>query len=147
MSLFVGISPNVQRKINELLRKRHLPDSALRWIGERYARDARNCFAFQRAPSGQAWPPLAPETLHRKQKERARFQGVGRWSGALQRSVRWRWNRERLEIGTSAPHAAWFGLGNQRLPARPFLGADRPVDREVLRYLQQFEAVFPPSKR
>jgi len=73
-------------------------------IGNMLQLSADMCFQAEQDPDGNAWTPLAPDTVKRKAK--AGHEGMLQWSGALRRSIHRRVEGNSVTVGTNLPYAA-----------------------------------------
>lgn len=124
---------NVTRAFNRLLKQSSDLSPALGSIGEYLIESTQQRFIDQESPDGQAWEPLASETIKRKtRKDRILTE-----SGTLADTLNYQINGDELMFGSNMEYAAThqFGRDEANIPARMFLGLSDDDEEEILAIL------------
>jgi len=108
--------------LEEMAARMASPEPALLVIGSDVVEIIDSAFARSRAPSGVPWEPLKGPRRH------GRDVGTPKPlidTGRLRRSVTYSVVGQTLSVGTNVEYAGAHQFGTTRIPARPYMPADR----------------------
>ena len=127
----------VRAALERLRRVAGLPDDVSRDVGIVVERRIKRSFAAQTAPelvapgrgdkagaaAGEAWAPLAAETLRRRRKGKGKGSvKILQDTDKLKQSIAQIVAGGSVTVGTGIEYGPWQQGGTSRMPARPFVG-------------------------
>lgn len=87
--------------------------------------------SLKTTPDGQPWANWSPITADRRSRRGNAGNGLLFDTGALYQSVDWKATGKTGEVSAGASYAQYLQEGTKRMPARPFMGWDKPTIRGV----------------
>ncbi len=126
-------STSIVNAFNRLIKNIDNTSPALIEIGEHLLESTQNRMSKEVSPDGQAWEPLKPETIIRKQKT-GQSDKILRGYGTLADLLNYQLGIDQLMFGSNEEYAAsmHFGREDANIAAREILGFTDEDENEIL---------------
>jgi len=123
---------SVGESIREILNRSQNLKPAIHDIAEHVLESTQQRFLAMETPDGDAWEPLAFETLARKERQ----DRILTESGTLADTIHYLIENDEVQIGSNLEYAATHQFGRDNIAERPFLGLSNDDTDEILDILQ-----------